>query len=816
MSSKMLYEAIALIRAAKLDEARRMIFDIIRKEPTNEMAWMWLAETLSSDQDRMKVLLACQLENPNSRITKMAIEKLQEKIDLEAKDAPTPTPFRDDETFDPNLPERTGHTGAIIGFDGSFIVSEVSDFDDVVDLRAQESAPETDEGSIVSLTEPVDTSQTARVEQAFITEDQEQVENDDYEPLANTEESQSAELEYEPDLSGLFQDEALALSDEKPFEIDESLSFEDSQDDESNHLDRLFSDADRGAGKAEADEELTAYDLGFFEDTPTLIAGGEEPTEGDTDQLKALIHEEDLVEDKVIKSGVAEFERKRKKKDRNLIILVVGLFILIAALCVVAGYVILNYTNFTRSVPDATTTQMVVAPPVEIEEPTATIAPTATEEPVPTATTTTIPTATPLVALSDRALNPDNVGSMQVKMEQDYGDLFVNTLDGSRIAFADGDIITIWNPMDGSQLFELSEHTSNVIDMAFSDNGNYLVSAADDFTVYMWNVRTGNLDKRFIFDGNAVNRMRTEIGNRYPSALKVDFSPDGSTVAAGAFGLVNIFDITTGLSRGLFEVDIEELKSIASAAIDLQPFDVRFNENGWVLIAAMNGYLVGVDSLDATPLYQFDIGANARIDFAFDRLRMLEVDLGGVLLRRMDTGEVYNGFGGAEDKADQSAPIYGLSENWEVIGIESDTEDNQIQLSIWQIALDELIIDIPAVCEDETCRNPVFSIAPKGDWIAVERFVDDNINVQLFDFTSQKEIHLLDNFADFVQSIAISPSSELIAVLDQNGVLRIWDVAFGAQRASRDAEGIEKIEFSKDGRFLFGWNSETLKVWSLP
>ncbi|HSM25109.1 MAG TPA: hypothetical protein VK856_09625, partial [Anaerolineaceae bacterium] len=591
MSSKMLYEAIALIRAAKLDEARRMIFDIIRKEPTNEMAWMWLAETLSSDQDRMKVLLACQLENPSSRITKMAIEKLQEKIDLEATDAATPTPFRDDETFDPNLPERTGHTGAIIGFDGSFIVSEVSDFDEVVDLRAQEPEPETDEGGIVPLTVPLDTSETARTEQAFLTDDQEQVESDGYEPHAYAEESQSAELEFEPDLSGLFRDESLGLSDETPFEIDESLSFEDSADDEVDHLERLFSESDRREGNVEADDELTAFDLGFFEDTPTLIAGEEDPTEEDTDQIKALIQEEDLVEDKVIKSGVAEFERKRKKKDRNLIILVVGLFILIAVLCVVAGYVILNYTNFTRAAPVATTTQMVVAPPVEIEEPTATIAPTATEEPAPTATPTTIPTATPLVALSDRALSPDNVSSLQVKMEQEYGELFVTTLDGSRIAFANGEIVTIWNPMDGSQLFELAEHTSNVIDMAFSDNGNYLVSAADDFTVYMWNVRTGNLDKRFIFDGNAVNRLRTEIGNRYPSALRVEFSPDGATVAAGAFGLVNIFDITTGLSRGLFEVDIEDLKSIASVATDLQPFDIHFNENGWVLVAAMNGYL---------------------------------------------------------------------------------------------------------------------------------------------------------------------------------------------------------------------------------
>lgn len=814
MSSKMLYEAIALIRAAKLDEARRMIFDIIRKEPTNEMAWMWLAETLSSDQDRMKVLLTCQLENPSSRITKMAIEKLQEKIDLEAKQAPIPAPFRDDDTFDPNMPERTGHTGAIIGFDGSFIVSEVSDFDDVVDLRETETKSELAEGEDFSFTESLESTETPSVEHAFPAEEEEQIETDSYEFQTGGEESQTAELDYEPDLSGLFRDESLTISNEKPFEIDERLSFEDHQDDDVDHLERLFSEPDQKDEELEEDTKLTSYDLGFLEDTPTLISGKKIKTKEDATQFTALIQEEDLVEDKVIKSGVEDFERKRKKKDRNLIILVAGLFILIGTLCVIAVYVILNYSKFSSPAPVATMTKMVVALPMD--EPTATIAPTATEESAPTPTPTTIPTATPLVALSDRALNPDNIGSIQVKLDRNYGDLFVTSLDGNRIAFAKGNVITIWNPMDGSQLFELSEHTSNVTDMKFSDNGNYLVSAADDFTVYMWNVRTGNLDKRFIFDGNAVNRVRSEIGNRYPSELKVDYSPDGTTVAAGAFGLVNIFDITTGLSRGLFQVDMEELKSITSKVNDLKPFNVRFNENGWVLVAGMNGYLVGVDSLDATPLYQFDLGPNASIDFALDRLRMVEADQGGVFLRHMETGEVFNGFGGVEDKVDQSAPIFGLSDNWEVIGIESDTEDNQIQLSIWQIALDEHIIDFPAVCEADDCRNPVFAIAPKGDWIAVEIFEDNATKVQLLDLATMKELHKLSKFSSPVKSISVAPTGNLIGVLDKNGVLRVWDVDYGAQRISLAAPTIEIIKFSKDGRYLFGWNADSFVVWSLP
>ena len=79
-----------------------------------------------------------------------------------------------------------------------------------------------------------------------------------------------------------------------------------------------------------------------------------------------------------------------------------------------------------------------------------------------------------------------------------------------------------------------------------------------------------------------------------------------------------------------------------------------------------------------------------------------------------------------------------------------------------------------------------------------------------------KEFQQLTNFSSAVQSIAISPTGEVIAVLNQNGVLRVWDVDYGAQRVSLEADNMEKIEFSKDGRYLFAWNTESVLVWSLP
>jgi WD40 repeat protein len=805
MSSKMLYEAIALIRASKLDEARKMIFEIIRNEPTNEMAWMWLAETLSSDTDRMKVLLACQLENPNSRITKMAIEKLQEKMDLDAEQAPSAAPFKEGATFDPSMPERTGHTGAIIGFDGSFIVSEVSDFDDVIDLRLNEEKT----SSLID-----DTENTINLDHTQVFEENYTGETEPagfvFEEL--NEDDQHTELEFEPDLSNLFQDEKFNPPVEKAFEIDESFDFSSVDDDEDDQSFDIFLQENETISTINNDE-LTAFDLGFLDDSPTVISEPI-PSEEDTDRIRTLMREDELVEDRVIESGVEEFERRRKKKDRNLIILVIGLFITIGVLCIVAVFVILNYSNFTDRTPDPTATLPVVLIPEEI--PTATLTPTVTNTPAPTATPTLIPTATPLVDISDNALSPDNIGLLQIKFQKDIQDGLALSLDGDKLAFADGRSIALIDSMDGSQLFELGEHTANVSEMKFSTDGNYLVSAATDFSIYLWELNSGTLIKRFVFDANAISRIYGPSGNNFPRDISVDYSPDGSTIAAGTFGFVSIFDIPTGLSRGQYEIEVDELKTVAANAGSLHGFSVKFNENGWVLTAAMSGYLVGLDTLDATPLYKFNLGSNAKIYYSDDRLEMVEADNGGIAFREIDTGEIYNGFGGVENKPDQTHPIYGLSNNWEVVGIESDADENDVQLTIWNIIQDREITSIPAVCETTSCRLPVFQISPEGDWIAVELFDGKQILVDLFDLVGQTQIHQLDKFSSSVQFISISPSSELIAVLNQNGVLRVWDVKFGAQRVSLDASGLTKIEFSKNGRYLFGWNSEEFIVWSIP
>jgi len=97
--------------------------------------------------------------------------------------------------------------------------------------------------------------------------------------------------------------------------------------------------------------------------------------------------------------------------------------------------------------------------------------------------------------------------------------------------------IKLWNYKTGKCLQTLLGHTSWVWSIAFSPNGQYLVSTSYDQTVKLWNVRTGKC-------------LRTLIEHT-ASVVTVSFSPNGQHFATGGFDRdIKIWEVSTG--QGLF------------------------------------------------------------------------------------------------------------------------------------------------------------------------------------------------------------------------------------------------------------------------
>ncbi|MEW6648716.1 MAG: WD40 repeat domain-containing protein [Chloroflexota bacterium] len=97
MSSQDLMKAVQLARAGEKDTARQILLRLVQQEPANEMAWIWLVDTMPSDAQRMATLKQCLKHLPDSENARKALAILQARQPAQAEETPqTPevTPYQ--------------------------------------------------------------------------------------------------------------------------------------------------------------------------------------------------------------------------------------------------------------------------------------------------------------------------------------------------------------------------------------------------------------------------------------------------------------------------------------------------------------------------------------------------------------------------------------------------------------------------------------------------------------------------------------------------------------------------------------------------
>jgi RNA polymerase sigma factor (sigma-70 family) len=120
--------------------------------------------------------------------------------------------------------------------------------------------------------------------------------------------------------------------------------------------------------------------------------------------------------------------------------------------------------------------------------------------------------------------------------------LWINALafspDGRRLAGGANDrTIRLWDVTTGEELLRLKGHVDEVRSLAFAPNGKTLASGSSDQTVRLWDLATGKEVRRF-------------RGHRRGVAA-VAFSPDGKRLASGSSDTtVLVWDLTDGREAG--------------------------------------------------------------------------------------------------------------------------------------------------------------------------------------------------------------------------------------------------------------------------
>lgn len=154
--------------------------------------------------------------------------------------------------------------------------------------------------------------------------------------------------------------------------------------------------------------------------------------------------------------------------------------------------------------------------------------------------------------------------------------------------------VKLWDQHSGEEIATLTGHTSAVCRLSFSPDGRWLGSIGEDGAIRVWEITTQQLvfsqpkhNRRCVYPGIAISpdgalavachrHAKLELfdlpsgellgelhgpeGNNYSS---VAFSPDGSTVALGHFGLISLHDVKSKKRIRIIETDVGWVDSLA-------------------------------------------------------------------------------------------------------------------------------------------------------------------------------------------------------------------------------------------------------------
>ena len=76
MDNEWLTTAIRLAKSGKKQEAQEILYGLVKRDPADYQAWLWLADTVSSREERIGILREAMAHNPNNGVIRQALSRL--------------------------------------------------------------------------------------------------------------------------------------------------------------------------------------------------------------------------------------------------------------------------------------------------------------------------------------------------------------------------------------------------------------------------------------------------------------------------------------------------------------------------------------------------------------------------------------------------------------------------------------------------------------------------------------------------------------------------------------------------------------------
>ena len=382
----------------------------------------------------------------------------------------------------------------------------------------------------------------------------------------------------------------------------------------------------------------------------------------------------------------------------------------------------------------------------------------------------------------------------------------------------------------------LSGHESTVFSVAFSPNGQHIVSGSADKTVRIWDAETGeqisqHLQGRFLQknkpgvfsmavsptgqhfvtsnENNIVQIWDTMTGKQTGQSLQghtdnvrsVAFSPDGQRiVSSSADNTVRIWDVTTGEQIGQpLRGHTDSIWSVAFS-FDGQHIVSGSEDNTIRIWNVSTGKQIG-QSLQGHTSNVFSVA------FSPDGQRIVSgSEDNTVRIWDMATGEQIG-----KSLQGHTSNVFSVAFSLDNQRIVSGSEDNTVR--VWNVSTGE---QIGQPLQGHT--NRIFSVAFSPDGQQVVSGSEDN-TVRIWDVSMGEQIgQPLQNHTDSVWSVSVSPDGKTLASGSGDGTVRMWDAVAGepiGQPLKGHKGKVLSVAFSPDGKTLVsGSFDEEIRLWN--